>query len=142
MWGFHSLTTAPGPLPVSTKGDFCQFRGNDLCSLSVLRIFNLIRRGIDYLTAAYPGVPLVWVDILQRLHWSDSVQGDIIVEGKRRRVNHFGRQKISALSGGHSLIHDIDHKTPGFYRRDGIHLSDVGLEMYLDGSRDKILSLL
>lgn len=121
---------------------FINLGGNDLCSISVLSIFNMIKRGINYLAAAYPGVSIVWVDILQRLHWSDTVEGDILTEGKRRRVNRFGRQKVSLLPGGHSLVHDIDYKTPGFYRADGIHLSEVGLEMYLDASRDKIISII
>lgn len=61
---------------------FINLGGNDLCALSVLRTFNMIRHGIDYLSAEFPGVSIVWVDILQRLHWSDTVEIDIMAEGK------------------------------------------------------------
>jgi hypothetical protein len=42
---------------------------------------------------------------------------------------------------GHELKIDIDLKTPGFFRNDGVHLSDVGLAMYLDSVRECLLSL-
>lgn len=115
--------------------------GNDLCAKSQLQIFNLIRRGLDYVTAAYPDSVLIWVDILQRLHWTENYQGDVTIELKRQRVNRFGRAIVTRLPKGHNLVHDIDFQTPGFFRPDGIHLSDVGLAMYLDATRDKLMLL-
>lgn len=70
------------------------------------------------------------------------VQEDIMVEEKRHQINHFGRHITSALPQGHTLSHDIDYQTPGFFCQDGIHLSEVSLETYPDASRDKILSLI
>ena len=116
--------------------------GNDLCSLSLLRIFNLIRRGIHYLSGAYPSAHFLWVDILQRLHWTDTYGGDVLIERKRLRVNRFGRQLVTSLLHGHTLEHDIDYNTPGFFRPDGTHLSHIGLAMYLDATRDALLSIL
>lgn len=116
--------------------------GNDLCTKSLLQVFNLIRNGLNYLLAAYPDVHYIWVDILQRLHWTSSYQGDVIIERKRQRTNRFGRSLVATCSKGHSLVHDIDIHTPGFFRNDGIHLSNIGLAMYLDATRDKLLSLI
>lgn len=115
--------------------------GNDLCCAGILRIFSWIRQGIDYIVSAYPSVQLIWCDILQRLHWGDSRAVDIVIESKRRRVNRYGHERVMQCSNGHILSHDIDYQTPGFFRADGVHLSEVGLEMYIDASRDKILSL-
>ena len=116
--------------------------GNDLCSLSLLRIFNLVRRGIGYISSAYPEAHFLWVDILQRLFWTDSYKEDVIIERKRRRVNRFGRLIVRALPHGYSLVHDIDIRTPGFYRPDGTHLSNIGLAMYLDATRDILLHII
>lgn len=121
---------------------FINLGGNDMTACSMLRIFNWIHQGLDTLAAAYPDSYLVWCDILQRLHWGDTPEQNIVMESKRRRVNRFGRQQVRLHVKGEILIHDIDYQTPGFFRADGIHLSDVGLDMYLDAVRDKILSIM
>ena len=104
-------------------------------------MFNLIRRGLDYVTAAYPEAHFIWVDILQRLRWTESYQADIIIESKRRRVNRFGTGLVNQLNMGHSLVHDIDIQTPGFFRDDGTHLNDIGLAWFLDDTRDAFINL-
>ena len=104
-------------------------------------MFNLIWHGFDYVTAACPEAHFIWVDILQRLRWTESYQADIIIESKRRRVNRFGRALFNQLRKGHSLVHDIDIQTPGFFREDGTHLSDIGLAMYLDATRDALMNM-
>ena len=103
-------------------------------------MFNLIQCGFDYVTAAYPEAHFIWVDILQRLRWTKSYQAHIIIESKRQSVNRSGRALVNQLSKGHSLVHDIDIQTPGFFRDDGTHLSDIGLAMYLDATWDAIMN--
>ena len=80
-----------------------------------------------------------WCDITQRLKWgSESVT---VMEQKRRRVNRHGHNITSQFNMlGKHFAHDIDYKTPGFFRPDGIHLSPVGLDMYLDKLQDQILA--
>ena len=115
--------------------------GNDLSSRSILQMFNLIRRRFAYVTAAYPEAHFIWVDILQRLRWTESYQAEIIIESKRRRVNRFGRALFNQLSKGHSLVHDTDIQIPGLYRDDGTHLSDIGIAMYLDATWDALINI-
>ena len=43
--------------------------------------------------------------------------------------------------GGRVLDVDNDLKTLGFYRPEGVHLSDVGLDMYLDAIRELLLDM-
>lgn len=109
--------------------------GNDIESMSLCRIFALMRSGLKYIHAAFVDARLVWVDILPRLTWSRGSKED----KKRRRVNRFGRQLCRHLKGDF-LSTEIDNLTPGFYRRDGVHLSQVGLEMFLDAIKDKLSS--
>ena len=65
-------------------------RENDLMNTYILPIFNLIRRGVNYISWAWPDWHYIWVDILQRLHWLDSHDGDVCIEPKRLRVNRYG----------------------------------------------------
>ena len=115
--------------------------GNDLVKTSNLTLFRNIREGLGYVSDAFPEACILWTDVLQRLEWH-SVMGNVSVEKKRRRVNRFGRQVIRGMPRGEVLQHDIDYNTPGFFRPDGVHLSDVGLDMYLDALMDKLSSLL
>lgn len=113
--------------------------GNDLISSDNLEIMNWIVQGIHYLHSAFPDAFIVWSDILQRLTWGNNYQSTIQTEYKRRRINRFGRHQVRLLQKGDILVHDIDFNTPGFFRNDGIHLSNVGLDMYLDAIREKIM---
>ena len=63
------------------------------------------------------------------------------MEKKRRRINRFGHDTVSKLKElGKSFEHDIDHRTPFFFRPDGVHLSPVGLDMYLNTLSDQLLA--
>ncbi|MES9880224.1 MAG: SGNH/GDSL hydrolase family protein [Sedimenticola sp.] len=108
--------------------------GNDLLDMSNYKIFRRIRGGLRYLAAACSEATIIWVDILQRAQWTAAQ------EGKRRRVNQYGRQQARLLKKSATIAVDIDLSTPGFYRPDGVHLSEVGLEFYLDTLRDAILA--
>jgi len=57
----------------------------------------------------------------------------------RKRTNQLGHQ-VMRRTGGQVLHLDIDLKTKGFFRADRVHLSDVGLDMYLDGLRELLLA--
>ena len=64
--------------------------GNDLMDTGILPIFDLIHRGINYISRACPDWHYIWVDILQRLHWLDSHDGDVCIEPKCLQVNRYG----------------------------------------------------
>ena len=87
---------------------------------------------------AFPVVTIIWIDILQRRVWSGASGEHESVENKRRRVNRWGRYLVRS-SGRHDILSpDIDEAT-NFFRPDGVHLNDVGLEFYLDYVRDALL---
>ena len=113
---------------------FIHLGGNDIELLTVCRIMNKIKSGFRYMRAAFPDCQLVWVDILPRLVWASGSPEDC----KRRRLNRHGRLVASSLKG-HQVGVEIDNTTPGFFRPDGIHLSQVGLEMMLDNLRDAVI---
>ncbi|XP_045189808.2 uncharacterized protein LOC123547083 [Mercenaria mercenaria] len=118
--------------------------GNDVKTHTLRYIFKLIQESLEYTQGAFPDSVYVWVDILQRLNWGcTDEQEQKAVEKKRKRINQFGHKIIKKVSPtkSHVLRMDIDAQTPGFFRGDGVHLSDVGLEMYLDSLHDMLVNI-
>ena len=113
--------------------------GNDLVSKSQTFLRNIIQREIKYLSTAFPESVLVWVDILPRICWGPHSYAPGLLDAKLRRINRWGRQQIRRHTRSDAISIDIDLETPGFFRQDGVHLSDVGLAFYVDAIRDAIL---
>lgn len=97
-----------------------------------------MRSELLYLREAFPTTIIIWVDILPRRVWGSDPSAYKILENKRSRINRIGRQLVSSLGKFDLVKPDIDSKT-AFFRQDGIHLNEVGLEFYLDYLRDAIL---
>lgn len=115
--------------------------GNDLNKASLCKIRKMIRREVKFLYSVFPNTTIVWCDILQRRVWrglGDNI--NVAMERKRRRVNGFGRSAVTSKPNGRYITIDIDYLTEGFFRSDGVHLSDVGLDMLLDGIRECLLT--
>lgn len=115
--------------------------GNDLNIASLFKLRRMINREIDFLYSVFPDTTIVWCDIIQRRVWrglGDKI--NVVMERKRRRVNGFGRRAVLSRTRGRIITIDIDYQTAGFYRPDGVHLSDVGLDMFLDGIRECLLA--
>lgn len=106
--------------------------GNDMVSIRTEQLCRLIKEGFDFLRHAFPDTKFIWLDILPRLAWGRPEDENAALDRKRKRVNRWGRQQVS----GRFLKIDIDIQTRGFFRADGIHLSDVGLDFYLDALKD------
>ncbi|XP_053388262.1 uncharacterized protein LOC128545954 [Mercenaria mercenaria] len=113
--------------------------GNDITKMPVSELRGIIQCEVTYLREAMPDSKLIWVNILQRLSWRTDKYGIQEIESIRKRINRWGRQQVS-LHPQHDIVSiDIDYKTPGFFRDDGVHLSDVGLAFYLDAVNDAII---
>lgn len=75
---------------------------------------------------------LVWSQLLPRANWrfSNNVRA---MEKVRRRINRYGASTIIRLGGGY-----IEHQalvasnlSPEFYDNDGVHLSELGNDLFL-----------
>ncbi|XP_053405693.1 uncharacterized protein LOC123547335 [Mercenaria mercenaria] len=103
--------------------------GNDLTSLSSIELRELIETEVKYLRDAFPETIIIWVDILPRRVWRGACNLKAI-DVKRKRINRSGRI-ITSRSGRSDIVSpDIDTAT-NFFRSDGVHLNEVGLEFYL-----------
>lgn len=115
--------------------------GNDLIAMRTEVLCGTIKTGLTSIREALPSAHLLWIDILPRLTWRCPPEDFPKIDKKRKRVNRWGRQQVSALGHSSILSVDIDRQTPGFFH-DGIHLSNVGLEFYLDSLRDAMIRAL
>jgi hypothetical protein len=117
--------------------------GNDLLTSSLYKLRRVINKEIKkYLNECFPDAKVIWYDILQRRNWRGDHKVNLSIEKKRRRVNAFCRKAVVGQSLSRTLSADIDYKTKRFYREEGIHLSDIGFEMFLDTLRDGIVKCL
>ena len=107
--------------------------GNDLASESLVSLKNNIISDITYMAGVLPNTRFIWFDILPRLRWrAVSLACDKELDLKRKRVNRFGRGAVCQYTKfGGFIGSNIDRHTPGFYCSDGVHLSEVGMNMYL-----------
>lgn len=111
--------------------------GNDLAQMSIIKLKRKMQCEISYLREAFPDSTLIWVDILPRRVWRGALEIKAIEE-KRIRVNRLGRQIVRSSGKSDVVSTDIDKET-NFFREDGVHLNNVGLEFYLDYLKDAIL---
>ncbi|KAH3739243.1 hypothetical protein DPMN_045892 [Dreissena polymorpha] len=118
---------------------FIHLGGNDLANTSVINLKNTIKRELNYIRAALPDSVLAWINILPRLTWNGAGVSDQVIDTKRKRINRWCRLRAKKFTKHEIVSVPIDSATPGFFRSDGVHLSDVGLELYLDCIRDVIL---
>lgn len=111
--------------------------GNDLTSISLIKLKKVIESDITYLRDAFPQTTLIWVDILPRRVWRGALTLKPI-ESKRKRVNRQGRQIVKLSGKSDTISPDIDTET-NFFRDDGVHLNAVGLEFYLFHLKESII---
>ena len=86
---FHSKVQYLCMSHVPPKIIFIHLGGNDLESLMLHKIRNILRAGLQYIRSVFPQVKLVWIDIIQRRIWRSGLTKSM--EKKRKRVNKFGQ---------------------------------------------------
>ena len=146
-WGVGGLTWAGLRRSIESQVLLCQppriivihLGGNDLTLKPCTAIENAIAKEIRYLRTALPDAIIIWVDILDRLNWRSNAFSKTAMNKKRKRVNRSGRSWVTKSGRSDVLRMDINSETPGFYLADGVHLSLVGLEFYLDALKDTLL---
>ncbi|KAG8451037.1 hypothetical protein GDO86_003352 [Hymenochirus boettgeri] len=79
--------------------------------------------------ANWPGVEIIWSQIIPRRAWRGA-RSQIAVNNIRKNVNR-AMAKYAEASGVKIINHnDIVYGCPGLYRADGVHLSDIGIDIF------------
>jgi lysophospholipase L1-like esterase len=104
---------------------------NDVTSVTCIKLTRDIKKIVKWIAQRLPSVTIIWSHMLSRVIWrgANRIQS---VEKARKRVNAAVGQIVIAAGG--KVLHnpDIDFTTPGLYRTDGVHLSDIGNDIFLN----------
>lgn len=116
--------------------------GNNIDNTNTWKIIKCLIAEIEYLFLNFPEALIVWTYILPRLHWRNTTNDDNslrTMDRKRKRINRHIKELILNRPNGRVVVHaEITRWTPGFFGQDGVHLSDVGYDMYLLTLQDAI----
>ncbi|XP_067322976.1 uncharacterized protein [Anolis sagrei] len=115
--------------------------GNDLGLLTGKALFLQARADIRKIWWTWPGVHIVWSAIIPRRRWLGG--GDVgRLEKARKRVNRAMRV-FMIHQRGHFLSHpNITRDDERLYRSDGIHLSELGNQLFLQNLQEGIRRVL
>ena len=106
--------------------------GNDVDNKKLFTLRKKIDKDIDYILSTFYPAYIVWSDILPRLRWRASGVPNSSLDTKRKRLNRFARAAIRLKQTGRIISHEIDAATSGWFLPDGVHLSPVGNDFFIN----------
>ena len=118
-----------------------QLGSNDMVTMKNKLLIDNITCSVLRLRSLLPSVRIIWSNMLPRLYWHGA-EHPKQVDKARKRVNSAVKGLVLAEGGGiigHPalLVKDLD-----LFRYDGVHLSEKGNAVYLDGMRGAMEVLL
>lgn len=103
--------------------------GNDLTTLGRGPLLHDMRVTLIRLAAGLVPCNIIWSEITPRGEWRGA-RSHSAVEASRRRGNAT-MQKVARNSGFGYVRHDpLSTRIPGYFVQDGMHLSDLGNEVF------------
>ena len=110
-----------------------QLGSNDLAILKSKELIELIRLDVLRLQALFPELILIWSEILPRCYWHFA-DNQVLLENTRKRTNTAVKGIFKSAIGKGFIIRNpnILSKEISLYRYDGVHLSNVGNDVYLN----------
>lgn len=108
---------------------------NDLGLRSMLDIMRDVKFDLLRLRMSYPDMIIVWLDMVARTSWrmARSVED---VNRARRKMNR-DISKFVVRNGDLGIRHlELEVETWRYWRGDGVHLKDIGTEMWALGIQD------
>lgn len=105
--------------------------GNDLAKVKTLQLLSNIWRDMSFLKWLLPHTVIVFSEIVPRLLWQPDCF--LFFEKIRKRLNK-SIEKFMPFVNGFSFRHvDLEGFSPGLFRPDTIHLSEIGLDIFNAG---------
>lgn len=111
--------------------------GNDLCSVRIADLISIIKSDFDRFSGYFKNVVVVWTEIVPRARWIGA-RKPAAIENARRLVNMRVSRHVRDTGGvvyRHKLL-EGDNRS--LLRSDGIHLNDIGSDIFLSGLQDAI----
>ncbi|XP_071129598.1 uncharacterized protein [Mytilus edulis] len=105
--------------------------GNDIGNVPCGALLYHIKFTIAILSQMLPNCSLIWSSILPRRSWRYS-SDDHAMEVTRKRINRGVRSDILQHGGYVIKYPDFDDRHPALYSDDGVHLSFIGNDIFLN----------
>ncbi|OCT55985.1 hypothetical protein XELAEV_18004116mg, partial [Xenopus laevis] len=103
--------------------------GNDMGVMSQKDLVRCMKLDVDKIRSWFTGVVIIWSEMVPRLVWRWA-RDHAAMERSRIKVNKL-MSTFVRRSGGVVVRHKVlETATPGYYRKDGVHLSEVGLDIF------------
>lgn len=115
--------------------------GNDIGAIELLDFRRQIRASLFDIMTMLPSTKLVWSQILPRSSWRYSKN----IEAMNRsaaRLNNFAAWICIQSGGSYVKYPEILWNMPGLFSEDGVHLSNIGNEVFLYRLQTAIYSML
>ncbi|KAM3920320.1 uncharacterized protein RB166_014717, partial [Leptodactylus fuscus] len=111
--------------------------GNDLCVLRVAELLTLMRADMERIASYFSEVILVWSEMIPRVTWQGA-RDAAAVERARRTVN--ARLSRFVRSKGWVVVRhrQLEGDNRRLMRADGVHLNEIGLDIFLSGLQDGV----
>ena len=111
--------------------------GNDLGRRTMMDIMQDIKADVERLMVEFPGMVIVWSDMVARTTWrmARSVEG---INRARKKINNEISKFIVKRGGLAVRYFELEQDTWRYLRRDGVHLTDVGIDMWVLGLQDGV----
>lgn len=106
---------------------------NDLGMLKSIELRHAMKDDLLYILSMLQGSVLIVSAILPRLKWDRTSIPTNKIDKTRRQLNRHLRNLVEHDHGIFVSHEDITADTPGLYAHDGVHLSDVGCDLFLLG---------
>lgn len=105
--------------------------GNDLGAYEIGDLRYFLRAQLRYIKRNYPNTKLIWSQILPRTNWRHSKNNEAM-EKARKRLNSYAATRTIGMGGAYIKYPNIYLANTELWSADGIHLSNVGNERFLN----------
>lgn len=111
--------------------------GNDLCLMRLAELLTLVRADLDRIMGYFPEMVLVWSEVVPRVTWQGARDAGAVERARRTfntRMSRFVRSRAGVVIRHRQL--EGDNRT--LMREDGVHLNEIGLDIFLSGLQDGV----
>lgn len=111
--------------------------GNDLCSVRIAELIAIIKADFDRFPSYFRELLMIWSEIVPRAKWIGARKHSAI-ENARRVVNMRVSKHVRRRGGVVYRHHLLEGDNRSLLRSDGIHLNEIGMDIFLSGIQDAI----
>lgn len=111
--------------------------GNDLCFIRLAELLTLMRADIDRFMGYFSEIVLVWSEVIPRVTWQGAHDAGA-VERARRTLNTRMACFVRSRAGVVIRHRQLEGDNRRLMRADGVHLNNIGLDIFLSGLQDGV----